>query len=62
MSGGSNNVARWNGSSWVTMGNGLTGSGDRVNALTVMGSNLVAAGRLEQSGSNDMSNIANWFG
>ena len=63
MSFGFNNVARWNGSSWVTMGSGLTGGGgDRVNALTVMGSNLVAGGRFEQSGFTDISNVAKWNG
>lgn len=62
MPGGADNVARWNGSVWVSMGNGLTGSGDRVNAFTVFQGNLVAGGRFEESGSTNMENIAKWNG
>lgn len=61
--GGNNakNIASWNGSSWSTYGSGLTGSGDRVNALAVLNGNLVAGGRFD-IGSNDKINVARWTG
>src|SRR5262249_22825920 len=39
-----NSIAKWNGSSWVTLGSGIDGS---VNALTVSGTNVYVGGYLE---------------
>ncbi len=54
-----NNIAKWNGTSWGTYGNGLSGSGDRVSALTVFAGNLVAGGRFDVTSAN---NVAKWNG
>ncbi len=52
------NIARWNGSSWSSLGGGLGGSSDTIQALVISGSDLFAAG----SFSSPFSNIARWDG
>ncbi|MFN0085442.1 MAG: hypothetical protein ACKVX9_08645 [Blastocatellia bacterium] len=66
-----NNIARWNGQSWASMGtsSGATGNGANgfVNALSVAGGDLFAGGvftRVYNSGSNNVTvdNTARWSG
>lgn len=54
-----NNIASWDGSLWDNFGSGLTGSGDRVNALTIFLGGLVAGGRFDAGSAN---NVAWWNG
>src|SRR5262249_13019483 len=62
-----NYIARWNGGSWVPVGNGLN---DTVTALAASGSDLYAAGYFTQafgnptcgSGNTAVSHIAGWNG
>lgn len=55
------NFARWNGSSWSTLGSGLNGS-SAVTALAVSGTNLYAAGIFTTAGGVLANNIAQWNG
>jgi trimeric autotransporter adhesin len=55
-----NNVARWDGQSWMPMGAGLN---NFVSALTVLpGGDLVAGGNFQQSGTTPLHKIARWNG
>src|SRR5450432_452127 len=55
------NFARWNGSSWSTLGLGLNGSG-AVVALAVSGTSLYVAGNFTTAGGVPANNIAQWNG
>jgi|GEM_PF-790024 len=53
-------IAKWNGSSWSSLGTGFNGS---VNALAVDGSgNVYTGGAFTQAGGTAASNIAKWNG
>ncbi|MGA2507848.1 MAG: T9SS type A sorting domain-containing protein [Chitinispirillaceae bacterium] len=55
-----NNIAKWNGSAWDTLGSGTSG---RVSALVVDDSgNLYAGGRFLTAGTVTANNIAKWNG
>src|SRR6476469_4595649 len=55
-----NYIAKWNGSSWSSLGTGFNGS---VNALAVDGSgNVYTGGAFTQAGGTAASNIAKWNG
>jgi hypothetical protein len=55
------NMAKWNGSTWMALGNGLTGGS--VMAVAVDASNNVyAGGAFTNSGSSTIYNIAKWNG
>ncbi len=58
-----NNVARWNGSSWSSLG---TGVGDEfsgvVRALAVIGGDLYAGGRFFEAGGEPVRCVARWNG
>jgi len=61
----STNIARWNGSAWSALGEGLSGfGGGRVNALAVIQrpglAELYAAGQF--SGTANLNNVARWDG
>lgn len=58
------NIAAWNGSDWRAFGSGLTEGRDytQVYALTVFNGDLIAGGRFEASGNDDVYNIARWDG
>src|SRR5439155_570044 len=53
------NVARWNGTSWSTLGCGVNNS---VYALTVSGTDLYAGGAFTNAGCSDANHIAKWDG
>ena len=58
-----NQIARWNGSAWASLGtgsgNGLNGS---VNALKTSGSDLYVGGNFTQAGGASANNVAQWNG
>ncbi|HWY99363.1 MAG TPA: hypothetical protein VNY36_09770, partial [Bacteroidia bacterium] len=61
-----NRIALWNGSSWQTLGSGMTTSSrnnnPHVGALAVYNGNLIAAGNFLYAGGVSASNIASWNG
>jgi len=62
-----NNIVYWNGSTWNTLGSGLTGIGSfsypvSVNTLVVYNGNLYAAGHFDSAGGSPARNIAMWNG
>ncbi|MBK6679912.1 MAG: hypothetical protein IPG53_07720 [Ignavibacteriales bacterium] len=54
-----NGIAKWNGTSWSTVGAGVNGS---VYTLKMDGSNLYAGGQFTSAGGVNASNIAKWNG
>src|SRR5262249_36975624 len=57
----SKGIARWDGTTWWSVGNGVVGSGT-INALAVMGTNLYAGGTFTNIGGVPAANIAKWDG
>lgn len=65
-----NRIARWNGTSWVPLGSGLSGGIGRVDTLAVYdpdgsgpaAATLYAAGGFTNAGGVPVSNIARWNG
>ena len=53
------NIARWNGTSWSALGNGVN---DRVYAIAVQGNQVFAGGKFTQAGSVNVNFIAKWDG
>ncbi len=53
------NIARWDGTTWHTLGNGIAGT---VSALKVFHNDLIAAGSFTQAGGTVANNIARWDG
>jgi hypothetical protein len=53
------NIARWDGSGWSPLGDGLEGD---VLSLAVYGGELVASGRFDRSGNRALRGIASWNG
>jgi hypothetical protein len=51
-----NNVAKWNGTSWETLGNGLNGA---VTALAMRGTDLIAGGFFSESCGNEACDSGN---
>jgi trimeric autotransporter adhesin len=56
------NIAKWNGSSWQAVGNGITGANAEVYALKVYNSELYAAGYFYDAGGVSVNNMAKWNG
>ncbi len=54
-----NNIAKWDGNRWSTLGSGMDGL---VFALAVSGGDLYAAGRFNNAGDSPANNIAKWDG
>jgi hypothetical protein len=59
-----NRIAKWNGTTWAPLGNGIGGGSDpRVNALTVYNNELVVGGLFTTAGIGVSANsIAKWNG
>ncbi|MFO0837634.1 MAG: hypothetical protein U1D55_03845 [Phycisphaerae bacterium] len=53
------NLAAWNGVSWHALGAGVTGA---VNALTVLGNQLIVGGAISDAGGVSVNRIAAWDG
>lgn len=65
MAGGvmTNNIARWNGMAWSSLGTGTSnGTNGIVRELTVQGTNLIVAGDFTSAGGNANNHIASWDG
>ena len=56
-----NQIAKWDGNNWSSVGGGVVGSGT-VLALTTMGNNLYAGGTFTNIGGVTASHIARWDG
>ncbi|RKZ12892.1 hypothetical protein DRQ53_14155, partial [bacterium] len=58
------NIARWDGSAWSTMGDGLTLAGQSgiVSDLAIYGGQLHAGGSFTDSGATSLNRIARWDG
>jgi hypothetical protein len=59
-----NNIAKWNGSSWSNLGDGITdttGFGS-VTAIAVSGTDVYVGGTFSTAGSSYVGNIAKWNG
>ena len=54
-----NNIASWDGSSWLPLGSGMDGG---VSALTVYDGKLIAGGGFATAGGESIANIASWDG
>ena len=63
---GATNVAKWNGSSWSSLGSGISGSGDgygpSVFALATSGTNLYVGGDFSTAGNTNANFVAQWNG
>ncbi|RMI09351.1 MAG: hypothetical protein D6681_07210, partial [Calditrichaeota bacterium] len=61
-----NNIAKWNGSQWESLGEGITGSrGNIVPSVSTMlldGNKLYVAGEFQRAGGQPAENIAWWDG
>jgi hypothetical protein len=58
-----NNIARWDGTSWNTLGTGTTnGTSYAVCALAVMGSDMYVGGSFTTAGGLSANNLARWDG
>ncbi len=59
-----NAVAEWNGSTWLTLGSGLTAPGGYpyVSSLAIVGNDLYAGGDFSGAGGTHASYIARWNG
>lgn len=58
---GTSKIAKWNGSSWSGLGNGVTGGG-QVASILINGSDVYAAGQFFSIGGNPADNVAKWNG
>jgi trimeric autotransporter adhesin len=57
---GSGCFAKWNGSTWSSVGNGIGGTAAVVNAIVAMGTDIYAGGSFTTAGGNAIANIARW--
>ena len=56
------NIAKWNGTSWSSVGTGILGNSYTVLALAIYNGKLYAAGKFDTAGGNAVNNIAKWDG
>ncbi len=57
-----NHIARWDGTSWSPLGDGLSEGGGLVSAIVKMGDDLYAGGQFNKAGGVDARYIARWDG
>ncbi|HET6769905.1 MAG TPA: hypothetical protein VFH08_20995, partial [Chitinophagaceae bacterium] len=57
-----NNIAKWNGTNWSTVGTGVTGVTGQVRAMIVYGGELFVGGSFNNAGGIAAKNIAKWNG
>ncbi len=57
-----NDIAEWNGTSWLPLGNGITNGDAGVLSLAVYNGNLIAGGEFTMAGGQPVNNIAEWNG
>lgn len=58
-----NNLARWNGTTWSSVGSGVSGGMNRVNALTYANAKLYVGGNFSQGGgSTTLNHVGIWNG
>lgn len=58
-----NNIARWNGTTWVALGTGINaGVTGTINTMVVYNSELYVAGTISTAGGMSVNNIAKWNG
>jgi hypothetical protein len=57
-----NNIAAWDGSSWLPVGEGVSGQSATVGALAIYGNKLIAGGWFASAGGVSANNIASWDG
>ena len=58
-----NNIATWDGTTWRSLGGGVSGAGSSwINALAVYNGDLIACGKFSIAGGSPASNIARWNG
>lgn len=55
-------IARWNGSTWQTLGTGMGATNPTVYALTIYNGELIAGGQFTTAGGTSVSSIARWNG
>jgi hypothetical protein len=56
------NIAEWNGTTWLPLGTGITGTNSEVFSLAVYNNELYAGGEFTQAGGASVNNIAKWNG
>ncbi|MCI1186405.1 hypothetical protein MON38_03170 [Hymenobacter sp. DH14] len=58
-----NGVAKWNGTTWSSLGNGVSGSAGIIRAMVVAGNgDIVVGGAFTQAGGTTANSIARWNG
>lgn len=58
------NIAKWNGSTWSSVGSGINGApiNNRVNTMVTLNTNLYVGGLFDTAGAIHVSNVAKWNG
>lgn len=56
-----NNIAKWNGDSWLALGNGVENT-HSISALTAIGNTLYAGGSFRTAGGKPANHVAAWDG
>lgn len=59
-----NNIARWDGRQWFTLGNGVRADGRNaaVTAIVVNGEDVYVGGAFDSAGTKEATNVARWTG
>jgi hypothetical protein len=56
------NFARWNGSTWTSVGDAFTSSSDRITSMAKSGGTLYVAGNFQSIGGQNARHVAKWNG